>query len=226
MSVCRECGLAITFRMKDGVCIPIHGSGKWCQGPVERTRAITCPKCHQIAYYVQHNGGFAWFDELGPPWPKHPCFDLVTPQGHVHPAQPSQPVAARVYDVKSPPVRGDQRRTLCGVCEKIFSGSYADHLKTGHLPSLSNSKGTSQHPTGGVDHTMAAKSKPPDDPTDGRNRPIVLRIDAPKSNTPLTQPMDTRQACDCGGDTSCVMCEGSGWFIEHYDGDFTPGSSA
>ena len=37
---------------------------------------------------------------------------------------------------------------------------------------------------------------------------------------------DRRVDCDCGGEPTCVMCEGSGWFIEHYDGDFTPGSSS
>lgn len=35
---------------------------------------------------------------------------------------------------------------------------------------------------------------------------------------------DRRIECDCGGQDTCVMCGGSGWFIEHYDGDFTPGS--
>ncbi len=24
---------------------------------------------------MRHNGGSVWFDELGPPWPKHACFD-------------------------------------------------------------------------------------------------------------------------------------------------------
>ena len=24
---------------------------------------------------MRHNGGSVWFDELGPPWPKHGCFD-------------------------------------------------------------------------------------------------------------------------------------------------------
>lgn len=28
-----------------------------------------------MVYFVQHNGGSVWFDELGQPWPKHPCFD-------------------------------------------------------------------------------------------------------------------------------------------------------
>jgi hypothetical protein len=26
-------------------------------------------------YFVRHNGGSVWFDSLGWPWEKHPCFD-------------------------------------------------------------------------------------------------------------------------------------------------------
>jgi hypothetical protein len=29
-----------------------------------------------MVYWVRHNGGSVWIDELGPPWPKHPCFDV------------------------------------------------------------------------------------------------------------------------------------------------------
>ena len=134
MSVCRECGQQITFRIKNGVCIPIHGSGKWCEGPAERTRAIKCPKCLQIAYYVEHNGGFAWFDDLGPPWPKHPCFDFVTQHPHVHVVQSTQQLAPTPSVVKSTTTVRDKRsRTLCGVCNNIFNGSYADHVKAGHV---------------------------------------------------------------------------------------------
>jgi len=25
-------------------------------------------------FFVRHNGGSVWFDDLGPPWPKHACF--------------------------------------------------------------------------------------------------------------------------------------------------------
>jgi len=34
-----------------------------------------CPMCGEQVYFVRHNGGKVWFDELGPPWPKHPCFE-------------------------------------------------------------------------------------------------------------------------------------------------------
>lgn len=34
-----------------------------------------CPRCKTDVYYIRHNGGSAWFDDLGWPWPKHSCMD-------------------------------------------------------------------------------------------------------------------------------------------------------
>lgn len=35
-----------------------------------------CPVCGQeVFFYKSENGGRVFFDELGPPWPKHPCTD-------------------------------------------------------------------------------------------------------------------------------------------------------
>src|SRR5260370_21310069 len=76
MNVCWTCGKKIDFRSIDGVVRPIHGSGG-CDGRVAKTRYRQCPKCKRMAYYVEHNGGFFWADELGEPWPKHPCFDSI-----------------------------------------------------------------------------------------------------------------------------------------------------
>jgi hypothetical protein len=39
----------------------------------------------------------------------------------------------------------------------------------------------------------------------------------------LHPEQDRRIDCNCDHDSSCVMCEGSGWLVNHYDGDFTPG---
>lgn len=39
------------------------------------TRPTTCPRCGDSVFFVRHNGGSVWFDDLGPPWPKHGCFD-------------------------------------------------------------------------------------------------------------------------------------------------------
>jgi hypothetical protein len=34
-----------------------------------------CPECGEEVYFIRHNGGVVWVDELGWPWPKHPCMD-------------------------------------------------------------------------------------------------------------------------------------------------------
>jgi hypothetical protein len=38
-------------------------------------RATTCPECGAEVFFIRHNGGSVWVDELGWPWPKHGCFD-------------------------------------------------------------------------------------------------------------------------------------------------------
>ncbi|WP_169973966.1 hypothetical protein [Tautonia rosea] len=38
-----------------------------------------CPVCQApVFFYQDTNGGRVFFDELGPPWPKHPCTDHST----------------------------------------------------------------------------------------------------------------------------------------------------
>lgn len=39
------------------------------------TRPTKCPICKKDVFFIRHNGGCVWVDELGWPWPKHPCFD-------------------------------------------------------------------------------------------------------------------------------------------------------
>ena len=36
---------------------------------------MSCPVCGADVFFVRHNGGSVWIDELGPPWDKHGCFD-------------------------------------------------------------------------------------------------------------------------------------------------------
>ena len=89
MPVCKYCGGEIVFRNVDGVPTPIHRSGG-CWGEAESEprpesirfkheddlcRPTRCPKCEADVYFIRHNGGSVWIDELGWPWPKHPCFD-------------------------------------------------------------------------------------------------------------------------------------------------------
>ncbi len=79
MAICPRCRCEIQFRVIDGRTVPLG-----CQcvaSPVVRERPeesetwqTTCPKCSASVYFVKHNGGAVWFDSLGPPWEKHPCF--------------------------------------------------------------------------------------------------------------------------------------------------------
>ena len=46
----------------------------------------SCPECGEpVFFYANDYGSRVFFDELGPPWPKHPCTDLkadsVIPKG-------------------------------------------------------------------------------------------------------------------------------------------------
>lgn len=49
-------GASLEWRYSQGLCRP-----------------TSCPVCSQPVYFVRHNGGSVWFDELGAPWPVHPC---------------------------------------------------------------------------------------------------------------------------------------------------------
>ncbi len=96
MAACNRCGEEIDFRYVDGRCVPIHSGGGWTCSPARAgnagrilnsttrsrsswdsdfTRPTTCPVCHGSVFFVRHNGGSVWLDDLGWPWPKHPCFD-------------------------------------------------------------------------------------------------------------------------------------------------------
>jgi hypothetical protein len=39
------------------------------------THPTSCPECGAEVYFIRHNGGSVWVDELGWPWPRHGCFD-------------------------------------------------------------------------------------------------------------------------------------------------------
>ena len=78
MSQCWECDQEIVFRYINGVCTPIHGSGQ-CGEYRKKAVRFKCRKCSKDVFYVEHNGGRVWFDELGWPWPKHGCFEPNQP---------------------------------------------------------------------------------------------------------------------------------------------------
>ncbi len=82
MGTCYDCGGEIIFRTNDGVRKPIHLSGG-CYPSSSFTRITSfvdpnarCPVCgDQVFFYRSPFDGSVFFDELGPPWPKHPCTD-------------------------------------------------------------------------------------------------------------------------------------------------------
>lgn len=95
MTTCWSCGGEIVFRTVDGVLRPIHLDGPWClaSGSSSEIRLnakydsvesylnpnARCPVCGGRVYFYQSpHGGRVFFDDVGWPWPKHPCTDKLT----------------------------------------------------------------------------------------------------------------------------------------------------
>jgi hypothetical protein len=112
MAFCYHCGEEIEFINNGFGAIPIHPSGSCSgrgggygggrgyssfrstnEGEVFEFPFITypsyvnpnarCPVCGASVYFYQSPyGGRVFFDELGPPWPKHPCTDNPVVRHH------------------------------------------------------------------------------------------------------------------------------------------------
>lgn len=92
MDKCKYCGGEIIFRHGDNGVAPIHLSG-YCSGSLNSSPSsyippftydsYVNPQAHcpypdcraPVFFYQSPYGGRVYFDELGPPWPKHPCTD-------------------------------------------------------------------------------------------------------------------------------------------------------
>lgn len=88
MSKCSGCGEWVEFKTINGRPVPL---GCKCTPTPKRAylskpslsafkyedtcRPSKCPRCFAEVYFVRHNGGSVYLDELGWPWPKHGCFD-------------------------------------------------------------------------------------------------------------------------------------------------------
>ena len=110
-SHCRFCGHEIIFRMMQGRCVPMHPKGG-CPGHSELRDddekqpdclyATSCPKCEKPVYFLRHNGGSTWLDDIPYPWPKHECFldqsDPVPAAWREQTAAPGQSIIVRLYD--------------------------------------------------------------------------------------------------------------------------------
>jgi hypothetical protein len=95
MPVCRYCGEEIEFRHVGGAVTPIHINGGWCSGSKSWNNSsgsslhrdyktydsyldpnARCPVCGApVFFYQSPYGGRIFFDDVGWPWPKHPCTD-------------------------------------------------------------------------------------------------------------------------------------------------------
>lgn len=128
--ICDDCGGEIIFRYMGGRPIPIHldggcgggSGGSYVEEPEvlqERgaprsfyddfCRPTTCPICGAEVFFIRHNGGSVWVDELGWPWPKHACFD--------------EPSARRVLDhVREPSSRSSVNLALVLRARVLDSG--------------------------------------------------------------------------------------------------------
>jgi hypothetical protein len=71
-----QCGWGGVFYgsgYKDG----LDQSGHWQRSDSYTNPNSRCPRCNALVYFYRSEfGGSVYFDNLGPPWPKHPCMDL------------------------------------------------------------------------------------------------------------------------------------------------------
>lgn len=81
--ICELCGGEIIFRYLEGRCVPIHLNGHCFENPSNSDRKepreallkTRCPECQKAVYFLRHNGGSVWLDDIPWPWPKHSCFE-------------------------------------------------------------------------------------------------------------------------------------------------------
>lgn len=53
-----------------------YGAGYWSRAGSHTTPNAKCPVCKaSVFFYRSSDNGRVYFDDLGPPWPKHPCTD-------------------------------------------------------------------------------------------------------------------------------------------------------
>jgi hypothetical protein len=114
MANCYRCGEELEFYHNGFNSVPIHPSGS-CSGFGSRHAGPTsfrtdnqghvfefpfinypsyvnananCPVCGAAVYFYQSPyGGRVFFDDLGPPWPKHPCTDNSLTRQYIHDAE-------------------------------------------------------------------------------------------------------------------------------------------
>lgn len=112
MAKCDKCGGEIVFRNIDDRIVPIHITGN-CANHIdfvtERARTeykslqklikssttpnVACPVCGKpVFYYQNEHNSRVFFDQLGPPWPKHACTDRSANHPHISRESRKRPV--------------------------------------------------------------------------------------------------------------------------------------
>lgn len=106
-----------------------------------------CPVCSQsVFFYQSSNGGRVFFDELGPPWPKHPCTNKRSEPKNIASAKPRREIEKYKWELEgwSPYFvtsvsRFDKDRLKV---EGTFAGLelvlYLDHKRSVRVPSNVN----------------------------------------------------------------------------------------
>lgn len=87
MPNCYSCGARVEIRYVGGVVTPIHEGGtcardtglgdpRWCPTSFQEDfcRPTACTYCGARIFFIRHNGGSVWIEELRWPWPKHKCY--------------------------------------------------------------------------------------------------------------------------------------------------------
>ncbi|MBY6083614.1 hypothetical protein [Ruegeria arenilitoris] len=160
MATCDTCGELIVFRYMDGRPTPIHVHGGWCRGYREKSREsdissfrsvrsyivpnATCPVCGETVFFYQSpNGGRVFFDDLGWPWPKHPCTDNKRPVGKsAHPKRTGNILAFRARDGSQLALYDlDDFEDLEGHCKFIFRRRDTNKRRNGFLKKSTLKKG-------------------------------------------------------------------------------------
>jgi hypothetical protein len=219
MSVCSDCGQKIEWYTDEyGRHIPRHQSG-YCSGKSTDYLSpsairIPCIKCGQRTWLVRSNGGAFWVDQLGPPWPKHPCFDGLGFNGK-KPFSVGE-VRWHVCDFCSQAIPAEQySHHLTKLCSKVETLHDSAERQVIRPKSESNQLLYPPHPSTEITCTKCRKTFPESELPHHNWR---------HHNGPRPHVEDIRRDCNCGRQIECVECGGSGWYIEHYDGYVTPGS--
>lgn len=110
-ATCQFCQGSIRFRTISGSIIPLHDGDVRCptaerNGQPDVCWRTTCPICGAPVFFVRHNGGAVWFDELGKPWEKHGCFAHSAAAPEPPTKDAGYVVLVRVRDVK--PLRKEE----------------------------------------------------------------------------------------------------------------------